>query len=180
MTLPRAAHRDRGLRWARDAPTPDVAVGVNEAALALVPRPLDVTFGPSGASGCLLANGLAISYPPEFVRKATWFQGVLAAGTGWDISLVAQSSGDDASIALNLGDVNELSNGGARGVVLDAAYRLSSTEAGLVITAPEAEGAFYALQTLRQLLPDSTFGNRGASEPIRLPALVIADAPRFT
>ena len=153
-------------------------MGVNEATLALIPRPLDVTFGPSDA-GCLLADGLVISYAPEFVREATWFQGVLASGTGLDVRLVAGASGDDATVALHLGDVTELARGDSHDVVLDAAYRISSSEEGVVITAPGAEGAFYALQTLRQLLPDATFGSPGASGPVRIPELVIVDAPRF-
>jgi hexosaminidase len=154
-------------------------VGVNEATVALVPRPLDVTFGRSGTSGCQLANGLVISYSPEFVREATWFQGVLACGTGWDIRLVPHASTNDATISLNLGDVTELTNRVSRDVALDEAYRLSTSEGRVVITAPKSEGAFYALQTLRQLLPDATFCSGGASEPIQIPELVIVDAPRF-
>ena len=49
-------------------------------------------------------------------------------------------------------------------------YALSITSAGIRIDAPDAPGAFYALQTLRQILAQS-----GPS----LPCLEIADAPSF-
>ena len=149
---------------------------------AIIPRPLDVTVGRSGATGGLLMDGLVISYVPELVQEARWFRQVLEAGTGWLIHLAPYESAHDAAIELSLGPLTELSSHVARGpqnVTPDAAYRLTSSEGRVVITSPGPVGAFYALQTLRQLLPDLTFRKAGRSEPIRLPDLVIVDAPRF-
>jgi hexosaminidase len=155
---------------------------VTDDTFAIIPRPLGVTVERSGATGGVLTDGLVISYVPELVREARWFRQVLEAGTGWLIHLAPYASAHDAAIELSLGPLTEFSSHVARGPqneTPDAAYRLTSSEGRVVITSPGPVGAFYALQTLRQLLPDSTFRNAGTSEPIRLPDLVIVDAPRF-
>jgi hexosaminidase len=154
---------------------------VTEGTVALIPRPLDVKVDPSGTTGGLFADGLVISFEPGLAPEADWFRQVLESGTGWVVHLVESASAHGAAIELNLGEV-ELSSvlaGGPHDVVLDSAYRLTSAEGRVVITSPGSEGVFYALQTLRQLLPDSTFRQGGTTDPIRLPELEVVDAPRF-
>ena len=65
-------------------------------------------------------------------------------------------------------------------------YELVVSSAGIRLTAPEAAGLFYGLQTLRQLLPADrerpgfTFANSLANKALTtLPALTIRDQPRF-
>ncbi|GAA3143831.1 beta-N-acetylhexosaminidase [Planomonospora alba] len=58
------------------------------------------------------------------------------------------------------------------------AYRLEVTEQGVRIVAAQPAGAFYAGQTLRQLLPDTAF--RAVRAGGRVPAVLIEDAPRFS
>ncbi|MFC4062700.1 beta-N-acetylhexosaminidase [Planomonospora corallina] len=58
------------------------------------------------------------------------------------------------------------------------AYRLEVTERGVRIAAAQEAGAFYAGQTLRQLLPDAAF--RAVRAGGRVPAVRIEDAPRFS
>lgn len=153
---------------------------MSDDTIAIIPRPLEVARG-SDTTGGLLKDGLVISYAPELDGEARWFRQVLEAGTGWLIHLAPYESVHDAAIELSLGTLSELSDlaSAPHDAAPDAAYRLTSSEGRVVITSPGAEGAFYALQTLRQLLPDSTFRKAGTSEPIRLPELVIVDAPRF-
>ena len=43
--------------------------------------------------------------------------------------------------------------------------------------APSSQGLFYAMQTLRQLIPSS---EKGADAAVELQALNITDSPRFT
>lgn len=60
------------------------------------------------------------------------------------------------------------------------AYRLVVTETGVRVTGGDPAGAFYAVQTLRQLLPPGAF--RSAPLPgagRRVPCVEIDDAPRF-
>ena len=62
------------------------------------------------------------------------------------------------------------------------AYRLEITEKRIQIEASRPAGFFYALQTLRQLLPNRTpptEKNRNKSENNILPVVSISDAPRF-
>ena len=59
------------------------------------------------------------------------------------------------------------------------AYSLAVSPDGIRLRASSAAGAFWAVQTLRQLLPPDV--ERGAaSPPIRVPAVAITDGPRFT
>ncbi|MEZ5381806.1 MAG: beta-N-acetylhexosaminidase [Microthrixaceae bacterium] len=55
-------------------------------------------------------------------------------------------------------------------------YELSIDTDGVAITGSDADGVFWGVQTLRQLLP-ATAG--GASKPVELPTGVVTDAPRF-
>lgn len=57
-------------------------------------------------------------------------------------------------------------------------YLLDVRTFGIQIRAREASGAFYAVQTLRQLLP-TTFGALHAAPSWTIPATRIEDAPRF-
>jgi hexosaminidase len=60
-------------------------------------------------------------------------------------------------------------------------YTLDINPQKIVMTARDPEGAFYAMQTMRQLLPPS-FENGGGAElgSVSLPVLKIEDAPRFS
>ncbi|MGA2295543.1 MAG: beta-N-acetylhexosaminidase [Acidimicrobiales bacterium] len=149
--------------------------------VALVPRPLRVTLGAKGSVGCLLHDGLVVSYGPGLVREARWFGHVLEVGTGWLVHVAPHEGAPDADIELildpTMGFPADVSSD-ARGRH-DAAYRLTSSAGRIVITSPGASGAFYALQTLRQLLPDESFRGAGRSEPIDIPELEIVDAPRL-
>lgn len=59
----------------------------------------------------------------------------------------------------------------------DEAYRLSVTRNGIEVVSKDDRGAFYALQTLRQMLPAGY--EDGTVSSCRLPAVEIYDKPRF-
>ncbi|MFD4829602.1 beta-N-acetylhexosaminidase [Streptomyces uncialis] len=61
----------------------------------------------------------------------------------------------------------------------EEAYRLTVTPDGALVEASAHPGAFYAAQSIVQLLPPSVHRGAGAVTPLRLPAVTIADAPRF-
>lgn len=155
---------------------------MSDDTINIVPRPLGVTLGRPDTSGSLLKDGLVISYAPELVREARWFRQVLEVGTGWLVHVAPVESALEAAIELRLDAQFELPidvAGGLHDYAPEAAYRLATFEGRVVITSPGAEGVFYALQTLRQLLPDATFRKAGRSESIRLRELEIIDAPRL-
>lgn len=58
-------------------------------------------------------------------------------------------------------------------------YRLTASDARVVITAEEPAGLFYGVQTLRQLLPATVEYEAARRRALRVPAVEIADAPRF-
>lgn len=61
------------------------------------------------------------------------------------------------------------------------AYRLTVTEAGINIAAADSTGFFYAIQTLKQLMPHAIFNRSGASTAIdwTVPCVEIADQPQL-
>ena len=58
-------------------------------------------------------------------------------------------------------------------------YALHVTPSGITARAADRSGFFYAMQTLRQLLPAALEGGRAADAAWRVPAVRIEDAPRF-
>ena len=56
-------------------------------------------------------------------------------------------------------------------------YRLDASPSGVLLSAPTAAGLFYAVQTLRQLLPAP--GAPGESSEPSIPCVEIEDQPRF-
>ncbi len=61
------------------------------------------------------------------------------------------------------------------------AYELVTTSSGININASSAKGAFYAVQTLLQLLPPDVFGNEKVLSPkdLIVPIVNIKDEPRY-
>ncbi|MFY0629351.1 MAG: family 20 glycosylhydrolase [Flavobacteriaceae bacterium] len=61
----------------------------------------------------------------------------------------------------------------------DERYRLKITEQGITIFSNSQKGAFYALQSLRQLLPDSFEDGTYDDNSVAVQSLEIEDAPQF-
>ena len=61
------------------------------------------------------------------------------------------------------------------------AYKLTVTEAGINIAAADSTGFFYAIQTLKQLMPHAIYNRSGASTAIdwTVPCVKIADQPQL-
>lgn len=135
--------------------------------------------------------GLAlIPLPKEVIRK----EGIFTIGRNTQIRVAGgaqalQPVADYLAAYLYRAAVLELqvSGGGSKTneieFSLDAAisgaeaYRLEVSPERIRIRAKEGAGAFYAVQTLLQLLSGSKVGE--ASGPIEVPAVQISDAPRF-
>ena len=86
------------------------------------------------------------------------------------VELLPAGAVSDGAIVLDLrGDADTGGEG----------YRLSSSAAGVVITATEPAGLFYGVQTLRQLLPARVEYEAARRRRLQVPAVAIVDAPRF-
>ena len=64
--------------------------------------------------------------------------------------------------------------------ILPEGYALRADKKGVLITAADPAGYFYAAQTLRQLFPNAAFGGERATNQVwQIPGVEIEDAPRF-
>ncbi|MDO5461580.1 MAG: family 20 glycosylhydrolase [Bacteroidales bacterium] len=136
--------------------------------ISIIPYPAELTAG----DGSLAVSSLkAITYPSEEAAKyVNEFAGMLAKTSG--TTLTIKESGTEA--------VN-----GEIWLAIDETlpaegYTLNVTANGITIKAATKAGFFYAIQTLKQLLPRDLFGeelNREAKWEI--PFVTIADRPQF-
>ncbi|HLI45009.1 MAG TPA: beta-N-acetylhexosaminidase [Acidimicrobiales bacterium] len=151
---------------------------------ALLPRPRSVSWG-SGV-GARLADGLALGCEPGagFEPVARWFRRQLEAATGWQVGLETSAlvPGGAATIELRAGEVAVPGCGPSALGGVEETYRLEVGGGRVRVTAGAPAGAFYALQTLRQLLPDALYRSAALPPdpcpPIDVPEAVVEDGPR--
>lgn len=67
-------------------------------------------------------------------------------------------------------------------LVSDEAYKLNVSPSAIQIEAKSAKGVFYALQSVRQLLPAAIESNRKAEDGVKwiVPCVQVEDAPQFS
>lgn len=141
----------------------------NQNSIAVIPYPaqLDVT-----KEGNIAMNTFnAITYTDDNVKEyVSEFAAQLANASG--ISLAVRESGD---VAAN-GEIWLNTN-----AALPAeGYTLTVSDENIVIEAANKAGFFYALQTLKQLLPREFFGNATGNNPEwSIPYVSITDSPSF-
>ncbi len=130
----------------------------------VIPRPRTLTpekgafrLGPS--TRIVVAD----STDPEERRIADFWAAPIRTATGWALPVTA---GECLKHAICMG-VGRL--GAAEG------YHLGVDGDRVVVTGDDHAGLFYGMQTLDQLLPARWNG----SDPVRVPAVDISDAPRF-
>ncbi|MDS1270977.1 beta-N-acetylhexosaminidase [Lipingzhangella sp. LS1_29] len=134
---------------------------------APVPHPRELTPG-QGTLQLDITSTLDAN--SEAVATANWLRRELGAATG--LPLTAPQSGDAPTIELTVdASLGEPSEG----------YRLTVTPDGVRILGTDPAGVFYGAQTLRQLLPASSFRQAPVhgTEKLELAAVDIADSPRF-
>lgn len=135
-----------------------------------LPRPDTIT---RAAGWFPLTDRTTITAPATLQGEVAHLQGTLRPATG--LILAGNVINDDApagapdSLALRLD------------AALGAeAYRLEITPDAVTLTGGDAAGVFYGCQTLTQLLPPEIFRRAPVTGVSwRLPAVTIADAPRF-
>ena len=140
---------------------------------AIIPRPTSITlvegssFVVDTATMVMVAPGAGA----EVERVAMHVLALLGrpASTA-PRRLVAADTIPARSIYLRLSDEPTLG---------DEGYRLDVTPALVTITARRPAGLFYAVQTMRQLLPVSIEHPAAFNRGLRIPAGVVIDAPRF-
>jgi hexosaminidase len=140
---------------------------------AVIPRPAVMT--PADGMFALTARTV-VRADPAFVAVARGFARDVQRPTGFDLAVVPRATGARS------GDVRLMRVRGARAAALGSeGYQLDVAPTGVTVRAAEPAGAFYALETLRQLLPAAI--NRSAPSGSSIwtaPAVHIEDTPRFT
>jgi hexosaminidase len=136
----------------------------------VIPQPVKLT---SRAGQFTLTPATVIWTDPPSAALGHQLARYLEPATGF--TLRVQSRGSVPGRAIVLRRDRGLQRLGPEG------YRLDVRPAGVVVRAPEAAGLFYALQTIRQLLPPEIFREAPVSG-VRwtMPGVSIEDYPRFT
>ena len=131
---------------------------------AIVPAPREINV-PSAAPFVLTA-ATAIRHDAAAAPAAAWLSRWLGLKAG------AAGPGPAISISVDPALAGEVGGEG---------YRLSAGAGGVAIRAAAPAGAFYGVQTLRQLLPPDIeqSGLRAQNGRMEVPAVEISDAPRF-
>ncbi len=143
----------------------------DSSAYNVIPRPTVLT--PREGRFTLTARTV-VRADPAFADVGRRFARDIANATGFDLSVVRSSVAAPRSIRL----VRVV---GADTVALGLeGYRLDVRPGGVVVRAAHPAGAFYALETLKQLFPAGIFRDAPvASTAWTAPAVHIEDTPRF-
>ena len=132
--------------------------------LPVVPRPLNMSVGegsflfkPTTTFGVENAAQLKMvsAFAGRFGASAGFVPAVSIGNKSADVTFVTDSS------------------------LSSEAYSLKVTADGITVKAADNSGFFYALQTLRQLLPAAIDGKTATDEPMKVPVMEITDSPRF-
>jgi hexosaminidase len=155
------------------ATTPAVAAGQQESqppTIAIVPQPESLTVGRGqftlGANTIIWTDAASADVARRFAAS-------LAPATGFSLAVRVGAGTTGPGIVLTRSA--RLTRLGPEG------YELSVTARQLSIRAQERAGVFYALQTVKQLLPPEIFREaRVDSVAWTIPAVRIVDRPRFS
>jgi hexosaminidase len=144
-----------------------VVVPASAGEISLIPQPVKLT---RTEGFFILRPDTRIEAPPTLERVAARLRESLGAATGFPLPTAKRGSN---VIVIKLDPA--LKSLGSEG------YRLTVTEKKVVIVGSEPSGVFYAIQTLRQLLPPAIYRRAPVrAESWQIPAVTIEDYPRFS
>lgn len=136
--------------------------------LPLIPYPAEIVYGTgrvsvSGLSGIYCPEGPCQRYAGEFAEQLK-----LTSGIGLAVT-VARTAPAGAALLMTVD-----------GSLPHEAYTLKAdADGGIAITAADSTGFFYALQTLRQLLPVAVYGTGRQEADWSVPCVEIKDRPQL-
>ena len=152
---------------------PKVSVAPDVPALAHVLIPAPASFsGGSGAPFAVTPSTRIIVNDPLAVTAGRVLAGMIAASprAATQVELIAQEAQPDGAFVLL---IDPKANTGEEG------YVLSVNATRVVARAERPAGLFYAVQTLRQLMPAEVEHEWLRRKRLTVPPVEIADAPRF-
>ena len=146
----------------------EAATFENLSSISIIPYPSEITAG----EGKLAVSSLtAITYPSEETAGyVSDFAAMLAKTSGTTLTVKESGASAEAGEIWLTVDASLPAEG----------YTLNVNENGVEIKAATKAGFFYAIQTLKQLLPRDLFGNTLNSDADwNIPFVNIADQPQF-
>ncbi len=141
--------------------------------VVLIPKPQQMEIH---SGNFTIDKNTSFFFEPEFKIAGDFFQEFLQNGAGFQLP---KKSKNKAQVVIEK-DSNQPSEG----------YFLDISESKIIIKASDASGAFYAVQTLRQLLPSEmerppeassgqALASKGERISLSIPQLTITDFPKF-
>ncbi|WP_418510646.1 beta-N-acetylhexosaminidase [Corallibacter sp.] len=124
-----------------------------------------------------------IPVPNQKVVSESYF--ILSSNTGMQYDVAFKTSADflktfiEEGSSIKIKDNNDITFIKDENIKNPEGYQLEITPSQITIKAKTDQGAFYAVQTLRQLLPVGFENGSFASREIAIQCLKIEDAPRF-
>ena len=145
----------------------------------IIPKPAEITLF-TGSPARLTPDSLIITETQDkaFLDQAGQLQQMLSAGTGLPLPLKPAGQTSKKAACIVIKKDPDLA---ARG---EEAYSIQSSPSGIILSAADAKGIFYAGQSLVQMMP-SVFHDRTANKSavrwnISETPFRITDYPRFT
>lgn len=130
---------------------------------AIIPKPVSESY--SGKPPFVISSTTPVKDDSKTFASEYFLQ-LLKSGAKLELSRTDK---------LRLAGIEFVKKAGAK-----ESYELSVTASGIQVRYSDEAGAFYAVQTLRQLLPPEIESEKGIRAPVLVPAAEIKDAPRFS
>ncbi len=135
--------------------------------VSIIPKPSEITWGDSHFN---LPSVNLICYNPQAEESSEWLKQLLIKA-----NLKAESTRGNGCGIWNL-----IADGSLKGELGEEGYILEINNDGILLKAATNAGLFYAVQTLRQMLPASIETGEFRSNRIRLPHVYIKDKPAYS
>ncbi|WP_067506088.1 beta-N-acetylhexosaminidase [Actinoplanes sp. TFC3] len=129
----------------------------------VIPVPAEVR--PDAAVDFAIDSGTSISAAPGLEQVADYLVAVLRPATGFELAINSGAGAIALAVDPELGSES---------------YRMDVSSQRIVLTGGDPAGVFYAVQTLRQLLPVEIYADSAQQADWIVPGGVIVDRPRFS
>ncbi|MDH7444873.1 beta-N-acetylhexosaminidase [Aquimarina sp. 2201CG14-23] len=140
-----------------------------EKIVAITPQIIPVPFHQEIEDGVFILNEeTTLRYDEGLQETAKYFSAFIQKGGGSSLQL--RKNIEENSIILEKDET----------MVNEEAYRLFISKKNIKIQSSTEKGAFYAVQTLRQLLPECFENGSCTEKGFAIKAMTVLDAPRFS
>ncbi|MCB0609026.1 MAG: beta-N-acetylhexosaminidase [Lewinella sp.] len=159
-----------GLAGCKSEPEPEPPATMQEADYGIVPAPAQLT--PKGGRFTLNAQTRIVlqGQTTQLERVGAYLAGILRPATGFDLQVGSGEAPAENAVVFQTDE----------SIANPEGYQLTVSPGLITIKAGRANGAFYAVQTLRQLLPPQAERDTLQSGvEWTIPAVEITDEPRF-